>query len=165
MAAQAVAHMDPQNAPQNPGDPCDTSNAAIRRGANDVISHVPGAVLGMDNGQAAIRFPGTFLETSETLKNAGYYSGIMAFNPFDHPGGLEFRTYGSPGFHFKLNYPTYDIGPFGRVGPQNNPTIATDLHIDCNNPVGAGWGDRIRHLRDFLRGHSIVERTFSRLPR
>jgi RHS repeat-associated protein len=66
------------------------------------------------------------------------YSGIWAWNPIDHPGGKEYRTFSSPGFHFKLADPK-----------PGEPTRVTDLHIDDNNPVIPE--QFMAHALDFLR--------------
>ncbi len=155
----------PQNSPQpqpvqDEKPPCDTSRAAVERAAQGVISGIPGSSIGELDRQPVIKFPGNYSQTVKQLDGAGYYRGILANNALNHPGGLEFRTYGSPGFHFKVVYPQLerirDDRLRGRVGtkPVNSPAIATDLHIDCNNPVGAGVGDMLRHGVDFIR-HNI----------
>ena len=137
--------------------PCDTSQQAVERAARRVANKVNGAKVGTQNGQPVINFPDDYPQTINKLKNAGYYSGILAFNPFDHRGGYEFRTYGNPGFHFKVVYPpveeTHERGRLGvKVG--GKPATATDLHIDCNNPIGAGLRGTIGHGADFIRYHT-----------
>jgi RHS repeat-associated protein len=141
---------------QNP-KPCDRSIEAVKEAANGVTNKINGASVGVYNGSPIIKFPDDYPQTIDKLNNAGYYSGIFAFNPFDHAGGYEFRTYGSPGFHFKVVYPnveeTHERGRLG-VRISTAPAIATDLHIDCNNPVGAGIGGTLSHVADFIRYHT-----------
>jgi hypothetical protein len=111
----------------------------------------------MQNEWPVINFPDEYPETIKKLKDAGYYDGIFAFNPWDHLGGYEFRTSGSPGFHFKVVHPPVEeTHKRGRLGVRivSEPAIATDLHIDCNNPVGAGLGGKIGHGADFIRHHT-----------
>jgi hypothetical protein len=93
------------------------------------------------------------------LEKAGYYSGILAYNPIDHSGGREFRTYGSPGFHFKVVYPSIQVEatpgePGYAITNGKEPAVATDLHIDCNNPVGSGVSGTVKHGADFIRDHT-----------
>ncbi len=148
----------PQKTPQdNKKQPCDTSPAAVTRAARGVASTIPGARVGIQGGQTVINFRGSYNQTIGQLQRAGYYSGILAFNPIDHSGGYEFRTYGSPGFHLKVIYPDVEetqVG--GRMGVRvsNQPAVATDLHIDCNNPVGSGISGTINHGIDFAREHT-----------
>ncbi len=142
--------------PQTP-EPCDRSIEAVNRAARNVTSKVNGARVGILNGSPVINFPDDYLQTIDKLDKAGYYSGILAFNPFDHSGGYEFRTYGSPGFHFKVVYANVEeTHEGGRLGVRiaRDPAIATDLHIDCNNPVGAGLRGTISHTADFIRYHT-----------
>lgn len=95
----------------------------------------------------------------EIFAATGYNSGVLAFNPFHHSGGQEFRTYGSPGFHFKVVYSQTKVIPVSPNSPEfkevkvNRPAVGTDLHIDCNNPVGSGASGTIKHGADFVREH------------
>jgi RHS repeat-associated protein len=168
-----VEPREPRDPPQNPlpgvtggasgasgKQPCDRSVAAVARAAANVAGAIPGARVGLQNGQPTINFIGNYNQTVGQLENAGYYSGILAYNLIDHSGGKEFRTYGSPGFHFKVTYPSYQVRPNPgnearpfQITSSNAPAVATDLHIDCNNPVGAGVGGTINHGVDFIRDH------------
>ena len=135
--------------------PCDQSQAAINNGAQQVANSIAGARIGTEGGQTIIRFAGNFSQTVRQLDQAGYYRGIWAYDPLYHSGGLEFRTYGSPGFHLKVVFPKSEMVPANVRGgvalrPSNEPAIGTDLHIDCHNPVGAGWKERIKHGGDFM---------------
>jgi hypothetical protein len=38
----------------------------------------------------------------------------------------------------------------------NSPAVGTDLHIDCNNPVGSGLSGTIKHGADFIR--DVIQR-------
>lgn len=144
----------PTPQPSSAGEACDNSPAAVQHAAQGVANRIPGASVGMENGRQVIHFAGNVAQTNRQLSAAGFYSGILAFNPFDHPNGKEFRTYGSPGFHFKVLYPdvveTFVGGRMGVRIDDSRPATATDLHIDCHNPVGAGTGDLIRHGIDFI---------------
>jgi RHS repeat-associated protein len=152
-----------QEPPQKPArkqkEPCDRSPAAIRQGAKQVAKTVPGARVGVQNNQTVIRFAGGYDQTVSQLTKAGYYSGIFAYNPWNHFGGKEFRTSGEPGFHFKVVYPTVQIiatpgEPGYATVNGTEPAVATDLHIDCDNPVGQGLGAKIRHFDDFFRSNT-----------
>ncbi len=149
----------PQNPARSQPYPCDTSSAAVKAAAQKVANKIPGTTLGVLNREPVINFSGNFDQTVAQLKNAGYYTGILAFNPIDHPGGQEFRTYGSPGFHFKVVYPQTKAVPVSPNSPEfkevkvNKPALGTDLHIDCNNPVGSGASGTIKHGVDFARDH------------
>jgi hypothetical protein len=139
--------------------PCDRGSAALARAGQEVANNIPGASY--DAG--LLRFQGTFEQTIEQLEKAGYYEGgilnggVFAYNPFDHIGGIEFRTYGGPGFHFKVNYPQYER-KFKMYGERQDqyelvrkpgPAIGSDLHIDCDNPVGTSVLEKYRHYEDF----------------
>ncbi|MGH9930844.1 MAG: RHS repeat-associated core domain-containing protein [Pyrinomonadaceae bacterium] len=139
--------------------PCDDTYETVLTWANDVANRYPGAKLVKDPETGDhIEFPGSFDDVSDNLEKAGYYSGFpWAYNPFNHSGGREYRTYGSPGLHFTVGYPPAGkgFGPYPGVGiwyPTTEPyTVRTiNIHIDCRNPVGAGWGDRLLHFFDFL---------------
>jgi RHS repeat-associated protein len=137
--------------------PCDQSRAAINSGAQQVANTITGARIGTQGGQTVIRFTGNYDQTVRQLTQAGYYSGVWANDPIYHPGGTEFRTYGSPGFHFNLLFPKLEMAPAHVRGgvalkPSSDPAVATDLHIDCHNPVGAGWKERLKHGQDFMNG-------------
>lgn len=133
--------------------------------AQRVANQVPGASVIYDrssNVANGITFAGSYEQTTSQLRQAGYYTGIFAYNPFNHAGGLEFRTYGSPGFHFKVNYPreafvASGVGfhQFRRDVRLPGQTKATDLHIDCFNPVGSSWNDKLSHFVDFLSNNGI----------
>jgi RHS repeat-associated protein len=144
--------------PKNLKQPCDTSAAAVRSGAQGVVNRISGSSVGTQNGQPVINFKGSYDETTAQLRKAGYYSGVLAYNPIDHSGGKEFRTYGRPGFHFKVVYPSIEVyatpgEPGYAIVNGSEPAVATDLHIDCNNPVGSGASGTIKHAGDFLGGH------------
>ncbi len=138
---------------------CDAGDTATLRMAQTVVRNYPGARIGFDPTQRPqIEFPGSFDDVTSNLDRMGYYSGApWAYNPFHHSGGREFRTYGSPGFHFTIGYPPAGTGygPYPGVSiwyPTTAPYLARtiDMHIDCRNPVGAGWVDRVLHFFDFL---------------
>jgi RHS repeat-associated protein len=84
-----------------------------------------------------VRIAAPYEKVRQVLEGS-FYSGIWAWNPINHPGGKEFRTLASPGFHFKLA----DSKP-------NEPTRITDLHIDLNNPLIPD--SFFSHVLDFLR--------------
>ena len=150
----------PQNPVLSQKGPCDTSTAAVKSAAQQIANTIAGASVGTQGGQPIINFQGNYDQTLKQLQQAGYYSGILALNPIDHPGGEEFRTWGSPGFHFKVVYPLRKAVPVAPNSPEfkpvtvDKPAIATDLHIDCHNPVGAGPGETLRHGADFIRDHT-----------
>ncbi|MGH9962197.1 MAG: RHS repeat-associated core domain-containing protein, partial [Pyrinomonadaceae bacterium] len=95
----------PQKSSTNQTQPCDRSRAATQRAAQSVARRIPGARVGTQDGWLIINFSGSYNQTIDQLQRSGHYSGILAFNPIDHAGGYEFRTYGSTGFHFKVVYP------------------------------------------------------------
>ena len=66
----------------------------------------------------------------------GYNGPGSAFwNPFDHAGGWEWRTYG-PGFHFRMPYD--QPNPFKKC-PNESCTL-DQFHIDPHNPIdGHMW--------------------------
>jgi RHS repeat-associated protein len=143
---------------ENSKDRCDDSPAAVTNAANSVANNIPGATVTTQGGQTVINFKENYFDTVARLNKAGYYSGILAYNPIDHSGGTEFRTYGSPGFHFKVAYPQVRVAaPIDQRllrGNRNQPATATDLHIDCHNPVGSGVKGTVNHALDFVRGHT-----------
>ncbi len=138
----------------------DTVTGLLHYRARWYDPQLAGASVGTQGGQPIINFQGNYDQTLKQLQQAGYYSGILALNPIDHPGGEEFRTWGSPGFHFKVVYPLRKAVPVAPNSPEfkpvtvDKPAIATDLHIDCHNPVGAGPGETLRHGADFIRDHT-----------
>jgi hypothetical protein len=107
---EVVAESDRQNQTIKK-ERADQSSAAVKAAAQKVAKRIPGATLGLLSGQQVINFSGNFDQTVSQLSRAGYYSGVLAFNPFHHPGGQEFRTYGSPGFHFKVVYSETKVVP------------------------------------------------------
>lgn len=135
--------------------PCDRSPSAVARGAQQVASAIPGARVDTQNKQTVIRFAGNYDQTVRQLNNAGYYSGLLAFDPIYHSGGMEFRTWDSPGFHFNVLYAEQKGVPVSPNSPEfkavkvNKPAVGTDLHIDCENPV-AGLGDALIHGAKFI---------------
>src|SRR5262249_15291967 len=99
----------------------------------------------------------SFFALVRALDRAGYYSGILAYNPRHHSGGKEFRTYGNPGVHFKVVYPV-KLVPMPITGDPvisfpSDPCVSliTDIHIDDPNPVGTSFGDKLKHGWDFLK--------------
>ena len=146
----------------NPAPDCDQSAGAILPFAQQVVRNVPGASYdGDESNTGTLHFRDGFYRAAYLLAKAGYYvgfpvnpSGLLAYNPLQHAGGLEFRTYGSPGFHFKLVYP----GWVGRIFPTTTigaGSTANDLHIDCHNPVGSGFDDALKHFGDFLDSNGL----------
>jgi hypothetical protein len=106
---------------------CDESNPEILRRAQKVVNQYPGARLVIDpNQRGHLEFPDSFDDVTNNLTKAGYYTGFpWAYNP-QHSGGREFRTYGSPGFHFTVGYPPAGngYGPYPGISiwyPALNP--------------------------------------------
>ena len=90
----------------------------------------------LDNDE--LQTTATYDELKSVLNknNKDYYWGIAAFNPFQHPGGKEYRDYESPGFHF-LCKRTKHPRDFARI---------KDIHEDKNSPLF--WDQFFPHLRD-----------------
>jgi hypothetical protein len=79
-----------------------------------------------------------------TPRQEGSSARTAFWNPFDHSGGSEYRTFG-PGFHFRMQYDRPD--PFAKC-PNQSCTL-DQFHIDAHNPIEPGqmWP----HLKcDFL---------------
>jgi hypothetical protein len=98
-------------------------------------------------------------EVARILEAQGYETGALPpfNNPFDHPGGFEFRTRGvGPGFHFRLPYPADPTDPMGMGSPLSpcpgSTCILDQFHIDPNNPLGGNAWD---HFLDFIHSHGI----------
>jgi len=67
--------------------------------------------------------------------NSWGYNGPLSpfWNPKDHSGGWEWRTYG-PGFHFRMEYDRPN--PFKKC-PNESCTL-DQFHIDPHNPLEPG---------------------------
>jgi hypothetical protein len=151
--------------PMGPGGATDCDNGArvILPFAQEVVRVIPGASYDGDAGNTrTFRFRDGFYRTAYLLAKAGYYvgfpadpTGLLAYNPLQHSGGLEFRTYGNPGFHFRLVYP----GWIGRILPTTTigaGSTGDELHIDCHNPVGAGFESAFDHFVDFMNSIHLL---------
>ncbi|MEK6288507.1 MAG: RHS repeat-associated core domain-containing protein [Acidobacteriota bacterium] len=107
------------------------------------------------NGELGLEVHASFEQIVKVLKQH-YYFGLLANNPFDHPGGMEFRDYSSPGFHFKLAYPkrevigySYKTGIPTMFGGNSLMSWITDFHGDRYNPNYSVY-HLLRHFGDFL---------------
>jgi RHS repeat-associated protein len=146
----------PAPTPQKENCFCDNSGESALKMAQQVVSQYPGSKIETDpaTGRRQIVFPDDYNTTTSKLSDLGYYSGFLAYNPFQHAGGKEFRTYGSPGFHFTIEYQKVEF-PRTPSGGLISPPIpkqarTIDFHIDCNNPVGQGFWEAYDHFFDFL---------------
>ena len=110
------------------------------------------------NGEPGLEVQANFGRIVNVLKQY-YCYGIssFAYNPKDHPGGMEFRDcYSSPGFHFKLAYPkkeaigfSYKTGVPTKFGTNEDVSWITDFHGDRYNPNHSVY-HLLRHFGDFL---------------
>ncbi|MCA1643052.1 MAG: RHS repeat-associated core domain-containing protein [Acidobacteria bacterium] len=131
--------------------------------ADELQKNVPGVGINWDRSHkiiTSIDFPNDYDTTVKQLIKAGYLSGIenAAFNPVDHPFGMEFRDPGSRtcelSFHFKVLYPKDETFSVILLPPivikDHSPARATDIHIDRASPL---YGDRgvYEHGKDFVR--------------
>jgi|SRR5215469_5930976 len=101
-------------------------------------------------------------EVARLLEAQGFETGFLPpfVNPFDHAGGLEFRTRGGgggPGLHFRMPSPPDPTEPLNMGGglspcPPSN-CVLDQFHIDPHNPLG---GDQLGHFEDFLNSHGIT---------
>jgi len=121
----------------------------------------PGLIVGVQNLFPGSTFDGTTLTVPMScgyvlskLSNQGYQEanswgwngpGSAFWNPFNHAGGWEVRTFG-PGFHFRVKYPT--PLPYGRICDQS--CQLDQFHVDEYNPLEPG--QMLPHLKcDFFR--------------
>jgi RHS repeat-associated protein len=124
---------------------------ALGRDIGALQNIFPGSDWQPANNALVIHLPCS--QVRQTLAAQGYESangwgyngpGSAFWNPFDHSGGSEYRTFG-PGFHFRMQYDRPD--PFAKC-PNESCTL-DQFHIDAHNPIEPGqtWP----HLKcDFL---------------
>lgn len=126
---------------------------------SDLRVRIPGTSTYNVGGTYYIVFPAgmSYDQVTNALENAGYYTGLLAYDPLFHPLGQEFRTTNEgPGFHFKVAYP--DQMPVAcsgcpdGIGSQDvpGPVVGTDVHIDNPNPIPVGW-NTFSHGVDFFK--------------
>jgi RHS repeat-associated protein len=109
----------------------------------------PGLILPLQNLFPGSTFDGTTLtiplpcgDVMNKLRAQGYQDanswgwngpGSAFWNPFNHAGGWEFRTFG-PGFHFRVKYPP----PLKDINDCGGPCQLDQFHVDEYNPLEPG---------------------------
>ena len=110
--------------------------------------------------QYDVHFHRNYEDVVAGLEAAGYYKGILAWDPIYHGGLTMFRDHEPLGFHFgvtseyreemadyRYRQITFHWKHSARIP---GTAIATHLHLDCENPL-LGTGHAVNHLIDFLK--------------
>jgi RHS repeat-associated protein len=127
-----------RNSPIGLIDPSGTD--ALAGDVQTLVNLFPGSHLSPDGTSLTVPMP--CKDVRERLLAQGYqdsnswgYNGPLSafWNPFDHRGGWEWRTFG-PGFHFRMQY--NQPNPFSKC-PNQSCTL-DQFHIDPHNPLEPG---------------------------